>query len=435
MGGLTNAASGSNLQSFRYQTSEQGSVIPIVYGTARVSPNLIEYFGLSPDGGGKGGKGGGGSSGGKGKSENTQYSVDVAFGICQGPITGLGNVWVSQGIEPFADSGLSLYAGSDGQSPDPVFESLDPNAPVLGYSGTAYVTGTPLQLGSAPALPNYSFEVIGALNGTDGAYPNDANPADILFDMLTNSRYGAGFPAANIAELADYRNYCLAAGLELSPVLDSQQDAAQNLSDVATVTNAAVVWSGNLLKLIPYGDTALSANGATWSPNLVPAYSLGDDDFLPWESASGTGRGSAAVGSDDPVIVTRINPADATNWLSLEFSDRTNFYDYAVVAAFDQGAVDQFGLRMEASIEAHGVCQQAVAATAAQLLLQRRQYIRNTYKFQLGWKYCLLEPMDIVLVTDATLGLVEAPVRITSVEENDTGELTVEAEEIPGLTP
>jgi hypothetical protein len=133
MGGLTNASSSSTVQSFRYQTSEQGSVIPICYGWNRVSPNLIEAFNLNPGGAGKGGKGG--SSGGKGKSDNTQYSVDVAFGICQGPIAGVNQVWASQGVSDLGALGLSLYGGADGQSPDPVFETSDPNQPVLGYSG------------------------------------------------------------------------------------------------------------------------------------------------------------------------------------------------------------------------------------------------------------------------------------------------------------
>ena len=43
--------------------------------------------------------------------------------------------------------------------------------------------------------------------------------------------------------------------------------------------------------------------------------------------------------------------------------------------------------------------------------------------------------MDIVLITDAALGLVGAPVRVTQIEEDDNGELTVTAEEIPGVTP
>ena len=50
-------------------------------------------------------------------------------------------------------------------------------------------------------------------------------------------------------------------------------------------------------------------------------------------------------------------------------------------------------------------------------------------------RYSLLEPMDIVELSDATLGLDRAAVRITEIAEDDNGELTVTAEEIPGVTP
>jgi len=71
----------------------------------------------------------------------------------------------------------------------------------------------------------------------------------------------------------------------------------------------------------------------------------------------------------------------------------------------------------------------------AQLGLQRKAYIRNSYKFKLGWRYSLIEPMDIVLLTDTALGLDAAAVRLTAIAEDDNGELTVTAEEIPGPTP
>src|SRR4029077_15288050 len=61
-----------------------GSPLHLCYGTQRVTVNLIEFWGFSGRSGGKGGKGLG-SSGGK-KGSNQQYSVDVAFGICQGPV-------------------------------------------------------------------------------------------------------------------------------------------------------------------------------------------------------------------------------------------------------------------------------------------------------------------------------------------------------------
>ena len=54
-------------------------------------------------------------------------------------------------------------------------------------------------------------------------------------------------------------------------------------------------------------------------------------------------------------------------------------------------------------------------------MLQRAVYIRNTYKFRLSWEYCLLDPMDLVTVTDSILGLSNAPIRITEIEEDENG--------------
>jgi len=57
----------------------------IVYGTQRVSVNLLEGFNFTGSAaGGKGGKGLGQSGGKKGSNQN--YAVDVAFGLCQGPV-------------------------------------------------------------------------------------------------------------------------------------------------------------------------------------------------------------------------------------------------------------------------------------------------------------------------------------------------------------
>jgi hypothetical protein len=102
---------------------------------------------------------------------------------------------------------------------------------------------------------------------------------------------------------------------------------------------------------------------------------------------------------------------------------------------YDQAMIDLYGLRTEPPIQAHGVTNPTSAAVAAQLLLQRRLDLRNTVKCRLGWKYALLEPMDIVLLTDTALGLAQAPYRITQIDEDDEGALTVTAEEIPGLAP
>src|SRR4029077_3528528 len=120
------------------------------------------------------------------------------------------------------------------------------------------------------------------------AYPNDARPDNIVTDLLTDTRYGAGFPAANLdtaGSLADWGTYCQAAQLAMSLLLDRQQPAARWLEEIAQLTTSAVVWSGNLLKIVPYGDQALSNNGASWTPNLTWQHSLGDSDFLRWQES------------------------------------------------------------------------------------------------------------------------------------------------------
>src|SRR5205085_1603309 len=172
---FVNAFDHPQLGSLRYNTSQAGSPIHLCYGSQRVSINLIEFWGFSgAKGGGKGGKGLG-SSGGK-KGSNQHYSVNVAFGLCQGPVSFTGptesgnlRIWSNGGIAiGLGDVGLNGYAGDDGQSPDPVFASADSNTPVLSYSGTCYVTGTPIQLGGSPVLPNIQFEITGLMADTAG---------------------------------------------------------------------------------------------------------------------------------------------------------------------------------------------------------------------------------------------------------------------------
>src|SRR6202162_3058499 len=297
----TNAWQRQNANSLQYNTSIAGSVIPIIYGKMRQPVNLIGFGNFMGPQGKKGkvgplpitgtnpghkggGKGGGGSKKSATGKKSQSFSIDVAFGLCQGPtqLEPHNFVWASAGVAFFQSVGLIGYAGNDGQAADPTMVGL---SQVVGYSGTQYVVGAPLDLGSSPVLPNISFEVTGFLSGTGGThFTVDADPAQIVIDFLTNSRYGADFPLANITSdlEAIYGQYCIAADLPVSVALQTQVQAHELLSGLAKLTNSAIVWSGNLLKMIPYGDVAIAAGSSSWTPNLVPEYSLTDDDFLPW---------------------------------------------------------------------------------------------------------------------------------------------------------
>ena len=560
LGDRSNAKQQKSVGSLQFQTSQQGGVIPLVYGTTRLSGNLADYddFTATPSSktGGKG-KGGGG---GKGGGQQYTYSASFIMGLCQGPIAGIGLVWWDKNVGTLATlPGLSsINLGADGQAADP-FWVTNHSAKALSYSGTANFTCDNYQLGYTATLPNFSVEIEG-IGTASGANGYDANPAAVVSDFLTNPRYGAGFPSANLdlvmtsSAPTSYQSYCFAAGIFVSPMLDTQQPAQQCLADIASLSNSAIVWSGGLLKIIPYGDQSLTASyqivtlggtvtmtggdtitlvftssglagspvtvsytttgqeqtytavgaglaqaivgtsaltafglwagvipeglmvamlnetaqttsfataasggvtislGGTagpfnYTPNTTPLYSLGEDDYIVQELNVGVNigvsPGSPALRagatpitggfSDDPLHIARSTPADANNYIQLQCKDRGNSYNSHVVETFDQAAVDLYGIRRDTSLKADMIVDPYLTgAVVAQLALQRSLLFRNTYTFKLGWKYCLLEPMDLVQITDARLGAAALTVRITAVEEDDEGTLTITAEDFFG---
>src|SRR5260370_25942898 len=89
-------------------------------------------------------------------------------------------------------------------------------------------------------------------------------------------------------------------------------------------------------------------------------------------------------------------------------------YNTAMVEAFDQAAIDLYGVRRESSLKARAIVDPInVGPIVAQLLLQRALLFRNTYQFKLGWKYCLLEPMGLVQISASRLGVSALPRRVT----------------------
>lgn len=412
------------------QTSAYGKVIPIVYGTTRLAPNLIWYGDFqaiahqsSPPSSGKGGvTGGSGGKGGAGGATTYTYTAAVMLGLCEGPIQGLGQAWASKEVTTPAALGLSVFTGTLGQAPWGYLSTNHPSE-ALGYSGTAYAAAAPYALDGQGQLPNNNFEVIGIYANSVGTLP-DADPSLVVADLLINPRYGAGFPAARLGDLSTYQAYALSAGLLISPAYTDAASASTLLDDIATYTNSEFVWSSGALTLVPYGDAVISGNGKSYAPPSAPLYDLGDDDFLPNVNASG----ASASTNSDPVLVTRKRPSDALNDIKVEYLDRANQYNTAIVEASDQAMIDVYGLRFDQTRQAHLFADAAAARLSAQLLLQR-QAIRNTYQFTLDQRYILLDPMDILTLTDARLGLSRQWVRITEITENDDGTLLVAAED------
>ena len=513
--------------SLQIQTSTSTLPIPIVWGRNKVSPNLIWFanFRAVPGSNGKGIGGKGGLIGGGASASSYTYTADLIMALCEGPIEGVGLIWKDLSIYVPLELGIGIFKGSTPQEIWPYLEEFYPyNA--LAYQGTAIAWAAGYNLGGAAAVGNHNFEVIGILAGT-GVNGVDADPAMVINDFLTNAQYGVGFDAASIdgASLfngpASVQAYCRAMGYAFSPALTSQEQGSGILSRWLRILSIAVVWSGGLLRFIPYGDTAISqgqsqtvsqqlsvptpipvssgvslpalvtvvapdqfvsdggvvyafsndpflfigdnipslpgeygmavngqyvfgpadqgkpvvitytvAAAGSYTPNLTPVYDLTDADFIDER------------GNRDPVQVERADVFSLPTVQRIEVVARDNEYSAMPVEARDQSQIEVYGVRVGSTIQAHEICDEYVMGPAvAQTILQRELYVRTKFTFKLSWEYCLLDPMDIVTVTDPNLGLSNYPVRIVEIEEDDKGLLAFTCEELvqgvsnPALNP
>jgi Putative phage tail protein len=355
LGQGSNARQQTAAGSLQFQTSQAGGAIPLVYGATRVACNLLDYQGFTatPAGGGKGGGGGkhGGKGGDSGKGATEyKYSASILMGICQGtgPNEALfGLCWYNKSIVPLSGlPGISwIQGGYDGQPIDPYWISNFEND-AIGYSGTAFFSADNYQLGLAPTLPNFSVEVFALSTSIN---QSDANPRDIVIDFLTNDRYGAGFPAQYLdytapsgeaapasGSIESWGAYCDAVGIWLSPQLDQQTEAQQALANMAALTVSAIVWSGNLLKIIPYGDAPITAT--YWVIEVNGTVASGDVFELTFSSP---GLGTVTVqyqAQPANVNTDTVDPSGPMGQLAHQVNGNGNLTGYGISAGVGVGA-------------------------------------------------------------------------------------------------
>ena len=143
---------GPRLETLRIQSTAEGSPMACVFGRARVTGQMIWAARFlerrDETGGGKGGP----------RTVDYAYSLSFAVAICEGPIDGIGRVWADGRLMDQADVAMRVYRGTGDQTPDPLIQAVEGDAPA--YRGTAYVVFEELPLGAfGDRAPQLSFEV------------------------------------------------------------------------------------------------------------------------------------------------------------------------------------------------------------------------------------------------------------------------------------
>lgn len=540
------------------QTSVNTMPIPIMYGTPRGTDNLIYNNGFRSTGG-TGGGGKGLFGGGKQGNAQIQYFSTFIAAIGEGQLGAIIAIFQDQKVFTPATipSSFIYFNGAVGQEPwDYIVEHWPLDA--FSYADTAYIGGQDYPLDSSATIPQFNFMIQGFFAGTiplwpwtnydnSGPYYLDADLALVIPDLLTNPRYGAGFPASLIDSSVlstaaafnpaigdgNFQTYCQAIGFGASVILNNSETASSIIDRWMKLLVVAPVWNGSFLKFIPYLPTAYGENNgfssvpATFGPSFAITAQAGStqlvvignflgntingatfasiistggansgqmlglvDGVLFTDLVTGTNFSVRTVGSwtnpvtvgesfmvtttpiatlnaiaapqkkyynpaaliavqayltdddfiqasnnEDPLVYKRTDLADVHNTVRLNFRDRYNLGNDNVAEAKDENAIDLYGIRPDwmgnADIFTIGI----YPALASGLIVTRNVAIRDNFSFKLNWSHCRLDPMDVVAISDTNLGLNNFLVRITSIEEDEKGILTIEAEELPIVSP
>ncbi len=193
-GGKGQNIEGPRLEDLSVQTSTYGAPMPLVYGTMRISGNVIWSTSIKETKskkkvGGKGGK----------KSTQTTYSYSASFavGLCVGPVSTVRRIWADTKVIYDATAGntqstqkypgiVRIHLGGENEEPDSTMEMHLGVGNVPAYRGLCYLTFTDLQLKDfANRIPNISAEVVAS-----GAMQVNA----VMLPSAPQITYYGGFP-------------------------------------------------------------------------------------------------------------------------------------------------------------------------------------------------------------------------------------------------
>ncbi len=412
MGGKSVNTSATRAEALTLQSSTYGATITWLRGMHRLPGNLLWYgdFKATPHTQQQGGKGGGG------KNTTYTYSASMVMGLCHGAIADIPSVWKGKSRTTIGALGLTKLSGSVGQA---VWSGLlGKGSESIGYSGIAGVAVQAYELGDSASLENHAFEVRHASAYSVHASTPDVDPAQATRELMVHPLQGAGLPEEIIGDWSAWSDYCVAAGLLMSPMIDTQVEASEALERVADLTNTAIVWSDGKLQMRPYGDERLTGLGRVYEPETVPVYELDDTCYL-------VENGGA------PVVRSLKTPADCFNQVSVSYKDRQNAYNEAVVTAKDLTDISVNGVRAMDTVQAPWITEGSVARLVAELKKQRSLMVLGEYTFKLPINYALVECMDLLTLTEEALALEGVPVRVKEIVEESDFELTITCEDYP----
>lgn len=386
---------GPRLGDTTVQNSAYGIDIPMAFNTIRFAGNIIwaseiketQHVNTYSNGGGGGGKGGGGGGGGGTTTQITYtYAVDLAIGICQGPITRIKKIWANSKLIYDVDgsgtnAAVTIHLGTEVQTADSYIQSIEGSTYTPAYRGLAYVVFQDYQLAEhGNTIPNFEFEV-------------EVNSGTQTLGGIVEHLCGlAGLSPSQIDVTALTQ---VVKGFKIS----NRGTIRQALEPLMTAYYFDCVESEGILKFVVRG-------------NPTPAYVISENDL------------DARMSSEQPGVPlnsTRLMEMELPYEVSVVFMNLNNSYQSGL--QYDRRLNTQSN--MQKKIELPIAMLDSEAKGIASTILFATWIAKTSYEFKVSRKYTALEPTDPVIIQK---GGIDYPMRITSKDESLSGIIQFKAE-------
>ncbi len=426
----------AGLGDFTLPTATESRPVPLVWGTVRLDgPNVIWYGDLRTE-----------AIREKVRTSlfsssrvitGYRYRLGVQMALCRGELDSIERIFVGDEIlydtqvpgdstvtinRPDFFGGESNGAGGivgdvsfrmgSGVQTAPAYltgvQSVSGQTPA--YRGTAYVLLERVLLGTSSSIKPWQFEVRRIPNGLGLSTPsvnsgNDANPMNVIYEILTDDEWGLGQPPADIDE-ANFRTAAdtlLAEGNGFSMVLDSTTPAEELLNELQRQIDGVVYLdrqTGKWVVTLARDDYDIGTVFQADESNIVEI-----DEF------------------------TRGSWAESTNVINVNFFNRSREYQGTYAVAQDMANIRvQGGQIVRSELRFPGVKDPDLAASIAWRELRTASYPLARAKLIGDRTFSVLNPGDVISWSDDDLGISNLPMRVSRIDlgQLDQGRVTVD---------
>ena len=428
----------AGLGDFNFPTATEGRAVPLVWGTVRINgPNVTWYGNLFTQAISENVKTGLFSS--DDVTVGYRYYVGMQFALCRGPVDELRKVWVGDNVlfdrttTPIVHDGVESFTrpwffggddvggnggmwgtvlfkgGTDAQTISTYLGKYQKVPATTGdtpaYRGICYVCPStkPFYVGNSASIKPWKFEIrripdpLAAATAHKLVNSADANPALVLYEILTNSEWGMGIPTTDIDETSFVGTAQLLfdEGNGFSMILDQQQEASNLLRLVAEQMDAVV---------------SLSQLSGKWK--LTPIRPTAD---LPLSIQPGAPKAINATNLIKLENFTRGAWDGTVNQLLLEFNDRSDSYKQTFAGAQDLGNIRVQDENVRAQVRYPGVKDASLANDLSWRELLTQSYPLAKATVIVDRSFWDTEIGDIVELNDENLGVSDFQMRVASV--------------------